>query len=416
MSRAPLIRSATKRGLAWALMAESRDNQHGWSSDSGPDRILVEDTSNRRPFMRGIMVHSLMARGITFEEAYRTANRVRERFRGRSVVPKEELSKAVLEILGPPADRVAPALPAADEITITGRGRGLPFSKGILSQSLLAAAIEPNDAFDVARDIERDLVKRGAREVDRRDLRGLAYEALSRRMSGEAARRYLVWRKYQDPDRPVIILLGGTAGVGKTSLALEVAHRLGIGRVLSTDSIRQIMRLMLSPALAPAIHGSSYDAHKLLPAEWKGVDPVIGGFREQAATVSVGIRASLERAVNENASLVVDGVSIVPGLIDLESFSEIADVIFLVVGTLDDDAFRNRFAARAAEAKDRPPHRYLENIDSILQIQDHFLELAERFEVPIVDNIVFDRSVLLIIRHVTDTLSQRHSFDPKEIL
>ena len=397
-------------------MAESRDNQHEWSGDLDPDRILVEDACNRRPFMRGIMVHSLMARGIAFEEAYRTADRVRARFRGRSVVPKEELTKAVLEILGPQADRVEPALAAADEITITGRGRGLPFSKGILSQSLLAAAIEPNDAFDVARDIERDLVNRRAREVDRRELRGLAYEVLSRRMGGEAARRYLVWRKYQDPDRPVIVLLGGAAGVGKTSLALEVAHRLGIGRVLSTDSIRQIMRLMLSPALAPAIHGSSYDAHKLLPAEWKGVDPVIGGFREQAATVSVGIRASLERAVNENASLVVDGVSIVPGLIDLESFSEIADVIFLVVGTLDDDAFRNRFAARAAEVKDRPPHRYLENIDSILQIQDHFLELAERFEVPIVDNIVFDRSVLLIIRHVTDTLSQRHSFDPKEIL
>ena len=409
----------SRRLWAWVslgAMAESRDNQHEWSGDLDPDRILVEDACNRRPFMRGIMVHSLMARGIAFEEAYRTADRVRARFRGRSVVPKEELTKAVLEILGPQADRVEPALAAADEITITGRGRGLPFSKGILSQSLLAAAIEPNDAFDVARDIERDLVNRRAREVDRRELRGLAYEVLSRRMGGEAARRYLVWRKYQDPDRPVIVLLGGAAGVGKTSLALEVAHRLGIGRVLSTDSIRQIMRLMLSPALAPAIHGSSYDAHKLLPSERKSVDRVIGGFREQAATVSVGIRASLERAVNENASLVMDGVSIVPGLIDLESFSEIADVIFLVVGTLDEDAFSNRFAARAAEAKDRPPHRYLENLDSILQIQDHFLELAERFEVPIVDNISFDRSVQLIIRHVTDTLSQRHGFDPKEIL
>ncbi|MCH8891655.1 MAG: hypothetical protein IH827_11355, partial [Myxococcales bacterium] len=106
--------------------------------------------------------------------------------------------------------------------------------------------------------------------------------------------------------------------------------------------------------------------------------------------------------------------SIVPGLIDLESFSETADVIFLVVGTLDEEAFSNRFAARAAEAKDRPPHRYLENLDSILQIQDHFLELAERLEVPIVDNISFDSSVLLIIRHVTDTLSQRHGFDPEE--
>ncbi len=398
-------------------MAESEDNQDDWSGDSDPNRTLVEDGANRRPFMRGIVVHSLMARGVTFEEAYRTADRVRERLRGRSVIPKEELAKAILEICGPlPTDRHEPAPPAADEITITGRGKGLPFSKGILSQSLLAAAIEPNDAFDVARDIERALVNRGAREVDRRDLRELAYQALDRRMGAESARRYLIWRKYQVPDRPVLILLGGAAGVGKTSLALEVAHRLGIGRVLSTDSIRQVMRLMLSPAIAPAIHGSSYDAHRLLSSERKSADRVIGGFREQAATVSVGIRASLERAVNENASLVMDGVSIVPGLIDLEPFSKIADVIFLVVGTLDEEAFSNRFAARAAETKYRPPHRYLDNLDSILQIQDHFLELAERFEVPIVDNISFDRSVLLIIRHVTDTLSQRHGFNPEEIL
>jgi len=397
-------------------MAESGDNQHEWSGDLGPNRILVEDASNRRPFMRGIMVHSLMARGIAFEEAYRTANQIRERLQGRLVVPKAELAKAVLEIYGPPTDRVKPAPPAADEITITGRGRGLPFSKGILSQSLLAAAIEPNDAFDVARDIERDLVSRGTREIDRRELRELAYEVLSRRMGGEAARRYLVWRKYQDPDRPVIILLGGAAGVGKTSLALEVAHRLGIGRMLSTDSIRQIMRLMLSPALVPAIHGSSYDAHRLLPSERISANRVIGGFREQAATVAVGIRASMERAVNENASLVMDGVSLVPGLIDLDSFSETADVIFLVVGTLDEEAFKNRFAARAEEAKARPPHRYLENLDSIIQIQDHFLELAERLEVPIVDNISFDSSVLLIIRHVTDTLSQRHGFDSEGAL
>jgi len=397
-------------------MAESGDNQHDWSSDSDPNRTLVDYGANRRPYMRGIMVHSLMARGIAFEEAYRTADQIRERIRGRSVVPKEELAKAVLEILGPQSDRVEPAVPAVDEITITGRGKGLPFSKGILSQSLFAAAIDPNDAFDVARDIERELLNRDAREVDRRELRELAYQALNRRMGAEAARRYLVWRKYQDPDRPVMILLGGAAGVGKTSLALEVAHRLGIGRVLSTDSIRQIMRLMLSPALVPAIHGSSYDAHRLISAERKSADQVIGGFREQAATVSVGIRASLERAVNENASLVMDGVAIVPGVIDLESFSEIADVIFLVVGTLDEESFSNRFETRAAETKHRPPHRYLENLDSILQIQDHFLELAERYEVPIVDNISFDRSVLLIIRHVTDTLSQRHGFDPEEIL
>jgi 2-phosphoglycerate kinase len=78
--------------------------------------------------------------------------------------------------------------------------------------------------------------------------------------------------------------------------------------------------------------------------------------------------------------------------------------------------FENRFAARAAEAQKRPPHRYLENLDAILGIQDHVLELAERYDVPIVDNVSFDRSVLLIIRHVTETLRKRGDFDAAEFL
>ena len=51
-------------------------------------------------------------------------------------------------------------------------------------------------------------------EIDRRELRSLAYTSLTRRINPQTAERYLVWRKYQDPDRPVIIMLGGTAGVG----------------------------------------------------------------------------------------------------------------------------------------------------------------------------------------------------------
>jgi 2-phosphoglycerate kinase len=112
----------------------------------------------------------------------------------------------------------------------------------------------------------------------------------------------------------------------------------------------------------------------------------------------------------------MDGVSIVPGAIDLEAYAESADVIFLVVATLDHDAFEDRFEARAAEAKRRARHRYMENLDSILEIQDHFLELADRFGVPIVDNASFDASVRLIIRHVGDILSKRIDLDPTNLL
>jgi 2-phosphoglycerate kinase len=207
----------------------------------------------------------------------------------------------------------------------------------------------------------------------------------------------------------VILLLGGAAGVGKTSIALEVAHRLGIGRVLSTDSIRQIMRLTLSPEIAPALHGSSYDAYKLVPPEALGDDPVIDGFRAQTAIVSVGVRASMDRALAENASIVIDGVAVVPGLIDVAAYAGQAEVIFLVVATLDPEAYANRFAKRAADESRRSAHRYLEHLDGILRIQDHLLETAERYGIPIVDNDSFDRAVLLVIRHVTETLRERGS-------
>jgi 2-phosphoglycerate kinase len=379
-------------------------------------RLWVQEGEERRPFMRGIMIHSLMARGVPFDEANRVANTVRDRLRPRGVVDKAAILAVLHELLDPNLFEGEHRLPLAAEISVKGKTRSQPFSKGVLSQSLLAAALDPNDSFEVARDIERELVRRGLAEIDRRELRRIAHDTIERRLGPRAARRYLVWRHFEAAQRPVILLLGGAAGVGKTTLALEVAHRLGIGRVLSTDSIRQIMRLMISPDLMPAIHGSSYDAYTHFPSGALGSDPLLEGFRAQAATVSVGVRASIERAIAENASTVIDGVALFPGALDLALYRERADVIFLVVAALDRDAYAARFAAREAGANHRPAHEYLANLDAILRIQDHFLEAAERHGIPIVVNDHLDRAVLLVIRHLTESLGKRRDFDPRKLL
>ena len=73
-----------------------------------------------------------------------------------------------------------------------GAGRDRPFSKGVLSQSLLAAAIDPADAFEVAREIERELARKQLSEIDRRDLRQITYDMVKRRSGPGAAERYLV--------------------------------------------------------------------------------------------------------------------------------------------------------------------------------------------------------------------------------
>jgi 2-phosphoglycerate kinase len=371
-------------------------------------RILVEDEAGRRPFMRGILIHSLMARGVPFEEAFRAAGEIRRRLKGRPVVSRGEIASAARELVGPEAfSEEATRRPRTASISVAGRGRETPFSKGILAQSLLAAAIDPDDAFDVAREIEQGLLLQGIQRIEQSELRRVAHETIKRRIGPQIAERYLVWRRFQEPDRPVILLLGGPAGAGKTSLALEVANRLGVHRVVSTDAIRQVMRIMLSPELVPAVHASSYDAYKVLARGTKTDDPVVEGFRDQAQIVSVGVRAMIDRAIAENASVIIDGVSIVPGMIDLDAYRDRAEVVFLLVATMDPDVFRSRFESRAKGETNRPPHRYVEHLDAILRIQDHLLELADRFNVPIVDNQYFDRSVLSIIRHLIESLRKK---------
>ncbi len=371
--------------------------------------MVVEDGAGRRPFMRGIMVHSLMARGVDFEEALETAEEVRRRVGDRGTVERSELGKLIQEILGEKSvgEHQPPLPPLPGRIMVTREGRsGLPFSKGTLSQSLLAAAIDPNDAFEVAEQIQQSLLLRGARSVERRDLRDMSFDSLLERFGQQTAERYLIWRRHQEPEKPIILLLGGTTGCGKTSLALEAAQRLGISRVASTDSIRQILRITLTKEVIPALHSSSFEVN-LNQLQIGDEDPVIAGFHAQASVVSVGIRAMIDRAIEENTSLILDGVSLVPGLLDIDAYKDVAHVIFLVVARLDEDAFRSHFISREERSKRRGADRYVQHLDAILKIQEEFLELSDRFDVPIVDNVTLEGSVLLVIRHVIESLRRQ---------
>ena len=382
-------------------------------------RVVVEDSAGRRPFMRGIMVHSLMARGVDFEVAYATANQIRGRIGGLESVERSDLAKLVREILDEDAlsDHQPPLPPLGGRILVASESRSpVPFSKGTLSQSLLAASIDPNDAFDVAAQIEQALLLKSRKEVSRGELRTLAYEVLLQRFGRQTAERFLIWRKHQEPEKPIILLLGGTTGSGKTSLAVEVAQRLGISRVASTDSIRQILRITLTPDLVPALHVSSFEAQPAgSPLAEDEEDPVLAGFHAQAEVVSVGVRAMISRAIEENASLILDGVSLVPGLMDLSVYRDVAHVIFLAVVRLDEDAFRSHFISREERQRRRGAQRYVENLDAILKIQHEFLELADRFDVPIVDNVTIDGSVLLVIRHVVESLRREGGYNPSDV-
>jgi 2-phosphoglycerate kinase len=80
------------------------------------------------------------------------------------------------------------------------------------------------------------------------------------------------------------------------------------------------------------------------------------------------------------------------------------------VGRLDEDSFRNHFIARGKRQLHRNASRYVENLDGILKIQEQFLELADHYDIPIVDNVTIETSVMLVIRHVVETLRKSGNF------
>ncbi len=143
---------------------------------------------------------------------------------------------------------------------------GLPYSKGVMTRSLMATGIPALRAYELAARIEQDLRGRGAQTVDLDRLQEVAAGLLGVEEAERTARRLRRFERLRALDLPIVILVGGATGTGKSTVATEVAHRLGITRVTSTDFIRQTLRAFFSREFMPSVHESSFRAGETLPA------------------------------------------------------------------------------------------------------------------------------------------------------
>ena len=136
---------------------------------------------------------------------------------------------------------------------VDGKKYKEPFSKGILSRSLNVADIGYERAYDMASDIEKDLIKNNICEIASYDLADVVLNHL-KKVDPKMAQKYENWRSLRKSEKPLIILIGGASGVGTSSMAFELANRLRLKNIISTDMIREVMRKIVSKELSPVIH------------------------------------------------------------------------------------------------------------------------------------------------------------------
>ena len=276
------------------------------------------------------------------------------------------------------------------ETIVVHKGHGLPYSKGLMAQSLTAAGLSPERSFELARIVERQLEERGAAEVDVAGLHTLTEDVLLAEEGEAAVRRFRDWRRLDRLERPLVVLIGGTTGVGKSTLATMLAARLGVTRVIATDVIRQVLRAFFTHEAMPSVHYSAFEAG--------GVQ----GYRVQAERVATGVDAIVERAAAEGKPVIVEGVHVVPGGLDSGLRERcVAVEALLVVG--DEELHRGHFSHRRGT---RPPDRYLQRFEDIRALQEHLSARAREEGVAVVDNVNVDDTLARLMDLVLDAVTE----------
>jgi 2-phosphoglycerate kinase len=293
-----------------------------------------------------------------------------------------------------------PAPPAREPRIAARRGAPMPFSKGRMAQALVLAGADPERAYQLAMRIEREVTGTGVEEIPIDQLHGMVEEVLAREEGPALVSRYHGWREVLRLDRPLMLVIGGATGTGKSTLATEIAYRLGISRITSTDVIRQAMRAFFAPELMPELHYSSFDAAEGLKVPWPDPDDedrALYGFIQQAGQVAVGANAVVERAVLEGLSTVIEGVHVVPGLVTAEQHAA-AVVVQLMLAITDEDSHRSHFFSRGSEPGGlRSMDRYLRRFGEIRRIQEYLVARAEQKGWPVIEAGDPDEALLAVM-------------------
>ena len=197
--------------------------------------------------------------------------------------------------------------------------------------------------------------------------------------------------------KPYVILIGSASGIGKSTIASHLAKQLNIKHLIESDFIRAVVRGIIGKEYAPALHSSSYDAYKNLrnKSNFKSYEDLVSaGFDEHASYVIPGLEKIIQRAITDFDDIIIEGVHLVPGLIDIEQFKDFAEIYFFVLSS-DEESHKERFVKRAIQI-----HRGGKQLDFFTEnriIHNHLLHEAEKNNVSIIKTESIDKSVEQIL-------------------
>jgi len=392
-------------------------------------KILVEDREDntRVPFLRGILIRSLQDSGLPFDAAQDLATKIRDDLDDKSLITTDDLRQMVLDKLKANSEQSIVTRYEKQKqpfaIQVEQRdGSVTPFSRLEYQHGLETIGLNSDDAMELVATIHKHLVDKRIEMLPSKHLSELTYRYLrkSEKLGPAVAHRWLVWRDFVNSGKPLIFLIGGTAGCGKSTIATMLASRLDIVRTQSTDMLREVMRTMMPEQLMPVLHTSSFTAWTALPGKPEAIQEVpetllVNGYLSQADLLAVAIEAVIQRALRERVSLILEGVHIHPALVERLIENDDAIVMPIMLGVLKRKQLQRRIRGRGSDAPQRRASRYLEHFDEIWRLQSYLLSEADRANIPIIVNSHRDKVFSEVMRLTIETLAKDFKNTPQAV-
>lgn len=110
-------------------------------------------------------------------------------------------------------------------------------SRFLISRMLLVTKIPNHAAIKISLELKKLLIDNSLLDVSQSDLEANLFKLMERRGYGaEYIERYKMMTRFHHQRTPLIIIVCGTACVGKSTLATQLAQRLNLPNVLQVHS------------------------------------------------------------------------------------------------------------------------------------------------------------------------------------
>lgn len=378
----------------------------------------------RVPFLRGILTRSLQEAGLDFDDAYMVASEVRDALRDEEEVTTEQIRALVLPLLNPFGEeaeaRYRQRRSAVPTILVEHEdGHVVPFSRGRHRLALAPCGLSLDQRAAIAEHVYERLTRERLTEITSSALGLLTYQVLTEEVGKPVAHRYAVWEEFRHTDRPLLLLVGGATGAGKSTITTELSLRLDIVRAQSTDMLREVMRMMMPERLLPVLHLSSFHAWEAIPSTSRSSeDPdavLADGYLAQLDLISVACEAVFQRALHERVSLILEGVHVHPALLESIPTGTDAIVVPVMLGVLNPESLKRRLRGRGKRVPGRRAKRYLKHFDAIWRLQSFLLSEADKAGVPIVTDEDVDEASQEVLRIVLEELGRHFQGKPNKV-